>query len=159
VTTDLKFEHLYTGLRLLPDIYCKSFSGRIICIISRKKGRFPRWHLHRAIPVSSFAMQTLATTSHHCCQDLFTHLPVFHHHMFCISSADHRDRVCPHCLDTDTTQRRNLHHTPLPSNNGGIRKNSLPPGFQPVSMPLHGNMSVPLDSRGQQMIRQRILFR
>jgi len=35
----------------------------------------------------------------------------------------------------------------------------LPPGFQPASMPPNGNMLVPLDTAGQQMIGQHILFK
>jgi hypothetical protein len=35
----------------------------------------------------------------------------------------------------------------------------LPPGFQPASVPPHDNMLVPLDTAGQQMIGQHILFK
>ena len=35
----------------------------------------------------------------------------------------------------------------------------LPPGFQPAAMPPDGNMLVPLDPSGQQMIGQYILFK
>jgi hypothetical protein len=35
----------------------------------------------------------------------------------------------------------------------------LPPGFQPASVPPHGNMIVPLDAAGQQMIGQHILLK
>jgi len=35
----------------------------------------------------------------------------------------------------------------------------LPPGFQPASVPPHGNMLVPLDPAGQQMIGQHILLK
>ena len=34
-----------------------------------------------------------------------------------------------------------------------------PPGFQPAAIPLHGNILVPFEPAGQQMIGQYILFK